>query len=80
MKRDELPPGFGLRQPSGALDGYAVTKAVEGHRSPRRYRANASFLRFMISVHDFTTEEAFREPGFGRDGAARRPYHLRMAS
>jgi len=44
----ELPPGFGLRQPSGALrKPWAVAKAVEGHRTPRRYRAGAS----LIMVH-----------------------------
>jgi len=49
----ELPAGFGLRQPSGALEQVAsVTKAVDGHRSPRRYRGNASSSRFLATVCD----------------------------
>jgi hypothetical protein len=44
----ELPPGFGLRQPSGAMGVVPIAiKAVEGHRSPRRCRVEASFLQFM---------------------------------
>ena len=39
----------GLRQSSGALDSWAITKAVEGHRSPGRCRAGASALRFTSS-------------------------------
>jgi hypothetical protein len=31
-------------------------KAVEGHRSPRRYRADASFLQFMAPLYDFTDD------------------------
>jgi len=34
-----VPPGFGVRQPSGAILGRAALKAAEGCRSPRRYRA-----------------------------------------
>jgi hypothetical protein len=38
------PPGFGLRQPSGAFFGTAtVLKAVEGHRNPRRKRGSEGF-------------------------------------
>jgi hypothetical protein len=54
----ELPLGFGLRQPSGALDRHSVTKAVEGHRSPRRCRARASSLQFMVPRHDPEIVEA----------------------
>jgi len=35
-------------------------KAVEGHRSPRRCRAGASFLRFMTLMCDFAMVKAFR--------------------
>jgi len=31
-------------------------KAVEGHRNPRRYRADASFLQFMAPLCDFTDD------------------------
>ena len=42
-KPQELPPGFGLRQSSGALSvAKRRPKAVEGHRSPRRCRDDAS--------------------------------------
>jgi hypothetical protein len=34
-----LPPGFGVRQPSGAFDGRDGAKAADGRRNPRRSRA-----------------------------------------
>jgi len=46
----EAPQGFGLRQPSGALDRCRQYQAVEGHRSPRRYRANARSLWFKARI------------------------------
>jgi hypothetical protein len=36
------PPGFGLRQSSGALDYRGPTQAAEDGRTPRRCRVNAS--------------------------------------
>ena len=41
----EVPPGFGLRQPSGAFP-VASKKAPEGWRSPRRCRAIVRSLTF----------------------------------
>ena len=49
----EPPSGFGLRQPSGALEECGRAKAVEGRRSPSRCRANAISLRFMALVRDW---------------------------
>jgi hypothetical protein len=48
------------------LDGYGVEKAVEGHRSPRRYRASASFLWFMFRRRNPETMEAAGFAGNGR--------------
>src|SRR5687768_4997165 len=46
----EAPPGFGLRQSSGALTMEAShPKAPEDWRSPRRCRA---VHRFMVPMHD----------------------------
>jgi hypothetical protein len=46
-----LPRGFGLRQSSGALDEPRfVGKAVEGHRSPRRWRVGECVLPFKIPM------------------------------
>ena len=40
-----VPPGFGVRQPSGAFLGRAADlKVAEGCRSPRRYRAYREHL------------------------------------
>src|SRR5882724_11755475 len=45
----EAPPGFGLRQSSGALAMEASQpKAPEDWRSPRRYRA---IRRFVVPIH-----------------------------
>src|SRR2546422_3845801 len=45
----EAPPGFGVRQSSGALAMEASQpKAPEDWRSPRRYRAIRSF---MVPIH-----------------------------
>jgi prolyl oligopeptidase len=50
----ENPPGFGLRQSSGAFDRSEVQKAAEGCRTPKRYRVcHPLFL---------TTHSAFRTP------------------
>ena len=47
----ELPQGLGLRQTSGALDeAPSVGKAVEGHRSPKRWRAGGYTLQFKVLV------------------------------
>ena len=45
------PPGFGLRQPSGAF-GIAgrYQKAAEGCRTPRRYRALPVFVNPMHAM------------------------------
>jgi len=61
----EPPPGFGLRQPSGALGGRQRSKAVEGHRSPRRCRASARFWRFMVAIRGFEIVDTFRGPARG---------------
>jgi hypothetical protein len=37
-----IPPGFGLRQPSAALEHQATPKAAEACRTPRRKRINAN--------------------------------------
>jgi hypothetical protein len=42
-----LPPGFGVRQPSGAID---VSKAAEDRRNPGRYRAHDRPFRFMVTI------------------------------
>jgi len=50
----ELPPGFGLRQPSGALSDRGGDKAVEGHRTamtlPRRRMLSA--IRESVARND----------------------------
>ena len=47
----EVPPGLGLRQPSGA---FAATrkKAVEDYRTPRRWRDEARSVQFMGGVSE----------------------------
>jgi len=37
-----IPRGFGVRQPSAAFDVTWCSKAAEGCRTPRRWRANAN--------------------------------------
>jgi hypothetical protein len=37
----DLPAGFGVRQPPGAVESIWSSKAPEGWRSPRRMRANS---------------------------------------
>src|SRR5579862_5555181 len=53
----KIPPGFGVRQPSGAFDDPAVGKAPEDWRTPRRYRdvhcrrlAAFTLLEIMVSL------------------------------
>jgi hypothetical protein len=56
----ENPPGFGVRQSSGALAMEASQpKAPEDWRSPRRYRA---IRRFMVPMHAGKRKEARHEP------------------
>ena len=43
----DFPPGFGVRQPSGAFPasgGIPRSKAAEGCRSPGRYRAFSKLI------------------------------------
>jgi len=55
-----VPPGFGVRQSSGALAMEASQpKAPEDWRSPRRYRA---IRRFMVPMHAKKRKEALHEP------------------
>jgi len=56
----ELPPGFGVRRPCGALAMQASQpKAPQDWRSPRRNRA---IRRFMVPMHGREAEGAFHEP------------------
>src|SRR6266496_3388099 len=56
----EAPPGFGVRQSSGALAMQASQpKAPEDWRSPRRCRA---IRRFMVPMHSQMRKRAFHEP------------------
>src|SRR6266581_860058 len=56
----EPPPGFGVRQSSGALAmGASRAKAPEDWRSPRRYRA---IRRFMVPMHAKKRKGALHEP------------------
>jgi hypothetical protein len=56
----EAPPGFGVRQSSGALAMQASQpKAPEDWRSPRRYRA---VHRFEVPMHVEKRKPAFHEP------------------
>ncbi len=56
----EAPPGFGVRQSSGALAMEASQpKAPEHWRSPRRYRA---IRRFMVPMHAKKRKGALHEP------------------
>src|SRR5882672_7190954 len=56
----EAPPGFGVRQSSGALAMEASRpKAPEDWRSPRRYRA---IRRFKVPMHGIKVVGAFHEP------------------
>src|SRR6266487_6330268 len=65
----EAPPGFGLRQCSGALAMEASQpKAPEDWRSPKRYRA---IRRFTVPMHSRKRKEAFHEPCIGAVPAAR---------
>ena len=57
----EAPPGFGVRQSSGALAVVASRpKAPEGWRTPRRYRA---IRRFMVQMRGGKTVKASHEGG-----------------
>jgi hypothetical protein len=47
----KMPPGFGVRQPSGALESAATAKAPDSWRSPGRYRvcvATAGFCPALL--------------------------------
>src|SRR5438046_2776385 len=56
----EAPPGFGVRQSSGALAMQASQpKAPEDWRSPRRCRA---IRRFMVPMHAEKRNGALPEP------------------
>src|SRR6266496_6578946 len=55
----EAPPGFGVRQSSGALAMQASQpKAPEDWRSPRRCRA---IRRFMVPMHGIEVVRALHE-------------------
>ncbi len=67
-KPSESPAGFGRRQPAGAFDGaQAAPKAVEGHRSPGRYRVGHVVLRVfaifsVISIAGCAVGPSYRQP------------------
>ena len=69
----EAPPGFAVRQSSGALAMQASQpKAPEDWRSPRRCRA---IRRFMVPMHDRKAEKALHErftPDLSQEGTAQR--------
>src|SRR6266516_2958014 len=65
----EAPPGFGVRQSSGALAMEASRpKAPEDWRSPRRYRA---IRRFLGPMHAEKRKEALHELGGKRNDSRR---------
>ena len=72
----EPPPGFGVLQPSGAFGADASeAKAVEGHRSPRRYRARAHSFTFAARTEGDAPHLVlvyFAATVTGRDNCARR--------
>jgi hypothetical protein len=57
----DMPPGFGLRQPSGA---FHTSKAAESRRSPRRCRADACPFRFTVREQLQNEQEAAAEPEY----------------
>ena len=57
-----LPPGFGLRQSSGAFGSRRSRKAAEVCRTPRRCRAGVSPIRFKAPMRDSRIMEASHEP------------------
>ncbi len=59
MNALEVPPGFGLRQPSGAFPA-PPKKAPEGWRSPRRWRVEARSVRFMARKQVLMEQGAFQ--------------------
>jgi hypothetical protein len=59
MNRPNVRQVLDCASPLALWADASSAKAVEGHRSPRRCRANASFLQFKALVCDFAIMEAF---------------------
>ncbi len=63
-----LPPGFGLRQPSGAFVVLTGSKAAEDCRTPKRSRPDTSCLGFKAPKRDSRIVETAHEPMEGNAG------------
>jgi hypothetical protein len=61
MNHPNLRQVLDCASPLALFTDASSAKAVEGHRSPRRCRAGASFFRFMAMMCSFTIMEAFCE-------------------
>ena len=73
----EAPPGFGVRQSSGALAMEASRpKAPEDWRTARRYRA---VRRFMVPMRGQEVVQAFQEPTHHRPLPGREQAFVRVS-